>query len=111
MLVAVGVGDPERRHVQLGEAGQRDAGTPDGVDQAVSRRDGDGEDQLLGSTRRVQRQQDVRVQDDTLSLHQVDGAGPQDDLTWTQSDGSETRTSEKFYMVTERGRFWRSIMF
>ena len=60
-----------RRHVQLCEGGQRDSGLMDGVDEAVSGRDRHRVDQLLGTTSRVRRQQDVGVQDDPLALRQT----------------------------------------
>lgn len=53
VAVVVGVADSVRGDVQLREAGQRDSGLLDGVDEAVSRRDRHRVDQLLRTTRRV----------------------------------------------------------
>ncbi len=71
VAVVVGVTHSVCGDIQLCEGAQRDSGLLDGVDEAVSRRDRHRVDQLLRTTGRVRRQQDVGVQDDPLPLRQT----------------------------------------
>lgn len=72
--------------VQLREAGHGDAGLLDGVNEAVSRRHGHGEVQLLWTTRRVRRQQHIGVQHHPLALPQAHCLAQQHYVTWRWSE-------------------------
>lgn len=81
VTVVMGVTDSLCGHMQLCEGAQGDAGLLDGVDEAVLRRRRHRVAQLLRTTRRVRRHQDVGIQDDLLTFHQAHGPAQQHQVT------------------------------